>query len=52
MFYAELQIHFKKYGHQHEIEYFDNTWFIAHKEKYEYMIEHDVHPELIDDWVN
>lgn len=50
MFYAELQIHFKKYGQQHEVEYFDNTWFKAHKEKYEYMLDNDIDPDDIEEW--
>jgi len=50
MFYAELQIHFKKYGQQYEIKHFDNTWFIAHKEKYEYMLDNDIDPDNIEEW--
>ena len=52
MFYLELQIHFKKYGYEYEIEYFDNTWFAAHREKYEFMLDNDIDPDKIEEWCN
>jgi hypothetical protein len=50
MFYKELQDHFKKYGQDQEIEYFDNTWFLVHKEKYEYMLDNNIDPDNIQEW--
>jgi hypothetical protein len=52
MFYAELQIHFKKFGMEHEVDYFGNPWFLAHKEKYEFMLLNDIDPTDIYTWAN
>lgn len=51
MFIEELQRHFKKYGIDREITYFENSWFFANSEKYEKMLEQDLDPDKIDEWI-